>query len=44
MIFVNFVHSPVTLLLSNDLADVLDDDLVTLKRPHGADTVTTVFG
>lgn len=43
MVFVNFVHPSITFLLSDDLANVLNDNLVALERPHGADTMAAVL-
>lgn len=42
--FVDLLHTPLTLRLSDDLTSIFDDDLMGSERPHCSDTVPTAFG
>jgi hypothetical protein len=42
--FIDLLHTSFTLLLSNDLTSVFDNNLVRFERPHGSHSVTLVVG
>jgi hypothetical protein len=44
VVLIYFIHTPVTLLLGDDFASILNDNLMWVKATIGADTVPPIRG